>query len=216
MRSVIAGCIVLVASASAYKYGVKKGYRLGEEHERSLFKDAPDMALPPGPAVAATPAVEKKPALPALPTAAPAPSDAAAPEKKPVAPVVPAELKAPKALNSGWFAKSYRQTLRARILIDSHDAGAALKVLSAAEQTIPRGGVLTVDPVGDGETMSFRVTATGLNARVPQNIADMVAGQSHAADAHAVQPYYTRLLAEACGLKVKLAAEGEAVVATAS
>jgi len=31
-----------------------------------------------------------------------------------------------------------------------------------------------------------------------------------------VQPYYTRLLAEACGLKVKLAAEGEAVVATAS
>ena len=38
----------------------------------------------------------------------------------------------------------------------------------------------------------------------------------YAADAHAVQPYYTRLLAEACGLKVKLAAEGEAVVATAS
>jgi histidine phosphotransferase ChpT len=35
-------------------------------------------------------------------------------------------------------------------------------------------------------------------------------------DAHAVQPYYTRLLAEACGLKVVLAPEGEAVVVTAS
>jgi histidine phosphotransferase ChpT len=31
-----------------------------------------------------------------------------------------------------------------------------------------------------------------------------------------VQPYYTRLLAQACGLKVVLAAEGETVVVTAS
>jgi len=35
-------------------------------------------------------------------------------------------------------------------------------------------------------------------------------------DAHAVQPYYTRLLAEACGLQVVMAAEGEAIVVTAS
>ena len=35
-------------------------------------------------------------------------------------------------------------------------------------------------------------------------------------DAHAVQPYYTRLLAQACGLKVVLAPEGDAVVVTAS
>jgi histidine phosphotransferase ChpT len=31
-----------------------------------------------------------------------------------------------------------------------------------------------------------------------------------------VQPYYTRLLAQACGLKVVLAPEGDAVVVTAS
>jgi len=31
-----------------------------------------------------------------------------------------------------------------------------------------------------------------------------------------VQPYYTRLLAQACGLKVALAPEGDAVVVTAS
>jgi len=31
-----------------------------------------------------------------------------------------------------------------------------------------------------------------------------------------VQPYYTRLLAEACGLAVAMAAEGEAIVVTAS
>jgi histidine phosphotransferase ChpT len=103
-----------------------------------------------------------------------------------------------------------------RVLLPKNRVKLLLNMLVIAQQTIPRGGTLTVDPVGEGETMSFRITAMGLNARVPQNIADMLAGQSHAADAHAVQPYYTRLLAEACGLKVKLAAEGEAVIATAS
>src|ERR1700760_1423430 len=103
-----------------------------------------------------------------------------------------------------------------RLLLPKNRVKLLLNMLVIAQQTIPRGGTLTIDPVGDGETMSFRVTAAGLNARIPQNIADLLAGQSHAADAHGVQPYYTRLLAEACGLKVKLAAEGEAVVATAS
>jgi histidine phosphotransferase ChpT len=35
-------------------------------------------------------------------------------------------------------------------------------------------------------------------------------------DAHAVQPYYTRLLAQASGLSVGLALEGDAAVVTAS
>ena len=103
-----------------------------------------------------------------------------------------------------------------RLLLPKNRVKLLLNMLVIAQQTIPRGGTLTVDPIGEGETMSFRVTATGLNGRVPQNIADMLAGQSHAADAHAVQPYYTRLLAEACGLKVVLAPEGDAVVVTAS
>jgi histidine phosphotransferase ChpT len=103
-----------------------------------------------------------------------------------------------------------------QLLLPKNRVKLLLNMLIIAQQTIPRGGTLTIDPIGEGEAMAFRVTATGLNARVPQNIADMLAGAAHAADAHAVQPYYTRLLAEACGLKVKLAAEGEAVVATAS
>jgi histidine phosphotransferase ChpT len=65
--------------------------------------------------------------------------------------------------------------------------------------------------------MSFRVAATGLNARLPQNIADLLsAAPATGVDAHAVQPHYTRLLAEACGLKVALKSEGEAVVVSAS
>ncbi len=53
--------------------------------------------------------------------------------------------------------------------------------------------------------MSFRITATGHNARLPQNISELLSGErGPAADAHAIQPYYTRLLAQACGLTVTL------------
>jgi len=104
-----------------------------------------------------------------------------------------------------------------RLLLPKNRVKLLLNMLVIAQQTIPRGGTLTVDPVGEGETMGFRVAATGLNARMPQNIADLLgAAEGSSVDAHAVQPYYTRLLAEACGLKVSLKTEGEAVVATAS
>jgi len=104
-----------------------------------------------------------------------------------------------------------------RLLLPKNRVKLLLNMLVIAQQTIPRGGTLTVDPVGEGETMSFRVTANGLNARLPQNIADLLSGAPAAGvDAHAVQPHYTRLLAEACGLKVGLKSEGEAIVVSAS
>ena len=104
-----------------------------------------------------------------------------------------------------------------RILLPKNRVKLLLNMLVIAQQTIPRGGTLTVDPIGEGETMAFRVIASGLNARLPQNIADLLSStQPPAADAHAVQPYYTRLLAQACGLSVRLAPEGETIVVTAS
>jgi histidine phosphotransferase ChpT len=104
-----------------------------------------------------------------------------------------------------------------RLLLPKNRVKLLLNMLIIAQQTIPRGGVLTVDPIGEGEKMAFRVTATGLNARLPQNIAALLSGsQAPGVDAHAVQPYYTRLLAESCGLSATLASEGDAVVVTAS
>jgi histidine phosphotransferase ChpT len=104
-----------------------------------------------------------------------------------------------------------------RVLLPKNKVKLLLNMLVIAQQTIPRGGVLTVDAVGEGDGAGFRVAASGLNARLPQNIADLLAaGQAAGIDAHAVQPYYTRLLAQACGLNVVLAAEGDAVVVTAS
>ena len=104
-----------------------------------------------------------------------------------------------------------------RLLLPKNRVKLLLNMLIIAQQTIPRGGTLTVDPVGQGEAMGFRITAAGLNARLPQNIANQLSGsQASAVDAHAVQPYYTRLLAQACGLHVALAPDGEAVIVTAS
>jgi histidine phosphotransferase ChpT len=104
-----------------------------------------------------------------------------------------------------------------RLLLPKNRVKLLLNMMVIAQQTIPRGGRLTVDPVGEGEAISFKVTATGLNARLPQNIVTML-DTTHAGsiDAHAVQPYYTRLLAESCGLQVSLVAEGEAMVVSAS
>ena len=104
-----------------------------------------------------------------------------------------------------------------RLLLPKNRVKLLLNMLIIAQQTIPRGGVLTVDAVDQGDAMGFRVAASGLNARMPQNIADLLSsGHAPAIDAHAVQPYYTRLLAQSCALKVVLAPEGEAVVVIAS
>jgi histidine phosphotransferase ChpT len=92
-----------------------------------------------------------------------------------------------------------------------------LNMLVIAQQTIPRGGTLTVDAQGQGDAAGFRIRAAGLNARLPQNIADQLAGIHHGpVDAHAVQPYYTRLLAQASGLRAQLAMDGDAVVVSAA
>ncbi len=104
-----------------------------------------------------------------------------------------------------------------RVLLPKNRVKLLLNMMVIAQQTIPRGGVLTVDQIGEGEAIGFRVAASGLNARMPQNIADLLSPRHGGSiDAHAVQPYYTRLLAQACGLKVVLAPEGDAVVVTAS
>jgi histidine phosphotransferase ChpT len=103
-----------------------------------------------------------------------------------------------------------------RLLLPKNRVKLLLNLLIIAGQAIPRGGVLAVESVGDGEAMDFRIVATGPNSRVPGPAAAILDGSSeHAVDAHAVQPYYTRLLAQSCGLALSLAAEGEAIVVSA-
>ncbi|MGE0036064.1 MAG: histidine phosphotransferase ChpT [Xanthobacteraceae bacterium] len=101
-----------------------------------------------------------------------------------------------------------------RVLLPKNRVKLLLNMLIIAGQTIPRGGTMTVDPVGEGETMGFRIDCVGINSRIPQAIPGLLAGTSESGgvDAHAIQPFYTGLLARACGLTVDLAAEGESIV----
>jgi histidine phosphotransferase ChpT len=104
-----------------------------------------------------------------------------------------------------------------RLLMAKNRVKLLLNMLLIAGQSIPRGGKLVVDPVGEGEMMGFRISATGSYAKVPQAVPELLAGGSHngSVDAHAVQPYYTGLLARDCGLTVAAANEGDAIIVAA-
>ena len=105
-----------------------------------------------------------------------------------------------------------------RLLLPKNRVKLLLNMVLVATQAIPRGGQLIVDPIGQHDNMGFRVGAAGLNARLPQAAVTLLAGtpaEGHAVDAHAVQPFYTGLLARDCGLVVSMTNENGAIVVTA-
>ena len=104
-----------------------------------------------------------------------------------------------------------------RVLLAKNRVKLLLNLLLLAGGTIPRGGRLVIDPVGEGEALGFRISGTGLNARIPAAVPGLVAGDTGGAavDAHAIQPFYTGLLARSCGMTITIAPEGEAIVLTA-
>jgi len=100
-----------------------------------------------------------------------------------------------------------------RALLVKNRVKLLLNMLLIAAQAIPRGGNITVDPVGTGDAMGFSVRAAGANAKIPQAIPPLLAADSiEGLDAHRIQPFYTGLLAKACGLSVGIAMDGETVV----
>ena len=101
-----------------------------------------------------------------------------------------------------------------RALLPKNRVKLLLNMLVIATHTIPRGGSLTVEAVGQGDETGFRIVAMGLNARIPQHIPLLLEGSSESGtvDAHAIQPFYTGLLARACGLGVGLKSEADTIV----
>ncbi len=99
-----------------------------------------------------------------------------------------------------------------RALVAKNRAKLLLNMLMVASATIPRGGTLTADPVGEG----YRITARGLNARLAATTADLLAGiPAEAVNAHAIQPLYTGRLARDCGFGITARVDGDRVVVTA-
>jgi len=65
--------------------------------------------------------------------------------------------------------------------------------------------------------MTFKISARGLNARIPQAVPALLAGfpERGVVDAHAIQPFYAGLLGRASGLAVSIEADGDAIVVAA-
>ena len=79
-----------------------------------------------------------------------------------------------------------------------------LNLSQIAASTIPRGGVVEVEVMGEGQAASLRVAAKGANARLQAGFADLMSGRSGAAkvDAHSIQPYFAGLVARDCGMAI--------------
>jgi len=103
-----------------------------------------------------------------------------------------------------------------RLLLPKNKVKLLLNLLLIAGQAIPRGGRLTIDGVGDGDALGFKVTAVGTYAKIPLN-APLLSGESgeESLDAHRIQPFYAGLLAKECGISPRVALEGDAVVISA-
>jgi histidine phosphotransferase ChpT len=104
-----------------------------------------------------------------------------------------------------------------RVLMPKNKVKLLLNMLLIAGQTIPRGGQLTVDPIGTGDSMGIKISAAGVNAKVLATVPPLLAGEagSEGLDAHRIQPFYASLLAGACGLKASVAMDGDKVVVSA-
>lgn len=104
-----------------------------------------------------------------------------------------------------------------RILMVKNKVKLLLNMLLIAGQAIPRGGQLTVDPIGEGDGMGFKVTASGTNAKILATTPPLLAGE-HGAEplnAHHIQPFYAGLLARAVGVTATMTMDGDKVVVAA-
>ena len=100
-----------------------------------------------------------------------------------------------------------------RALLPKNQVKLILNLVMVATHAIPRGGSLTVAGTIAGEQGDFVLTATGINARMPHNAEDLIAGRAPngVVDAHAIQPFYAGQIAQAAGMAVQFAIEGDTV-----
>lgn len=100
-----------------------------------------------------------------------------------------------------------------RVLLPKNQVKLLLNVLILATHAIPRGGQIAVSAIIDGDTGRFTITASGKTARIPPHAETLLRGESETGsiDAHAIQPFYTGLIARAAGYAVRFSIDNETV-----
>ncbi|MCO5133026.1 MAG: histidine phosphotransferase family protein [Phyllobacteriaceae bacterium] len=121
-----------------------------------------------------------------------------------------------QAVAQGYFANEKKTDLEwsgERALMRKNKVKLLLNLLLVALHAIPRGGKISASFEDPNGTPSFKVVASGTNARVPPVFLDLLNGShEEPLDAHGVQPLYTLKLAASEGMAVTAKLDGEAVI----
>lgn len=106
----------------------------------------------------------------------------------------------------------------ARALLPKNKVKLLLNLILVANAAIPRGGKLTAELHDLDNAPRFTLTANGPMVRVPARFLELHSGikSDEPVDAHAVQPYYTLLMAREAGMTINIRATAEEIVLTAT
>lgn len=91
-----------------------------------------------------------------------------------------------------------------RAIIAKNRVKLLLNLFLVAYGGIPRGGSMDINLENPETDARFTIAIKGRMMRVPPKFLEILTGtMEEAVDAHSIQPYYTVLLAEECGMELK-------------
>ena len=103
-----------------------------------------------------------------------------------------------------------------RAIIAKNRVKLLLNLFLVAYSSIPRGGVLDITLENPEVDAKFKIVAKGKMMRLPPKFVEISSGEiEEAIDAHSIQPYYTVLLADECGMQLGHSATAEEIIFTA-
>ena len=103
-----------------------------------------------------------------------------------------------------------------RAIVAKNRVKLLLNLFLVAYGGIPRGGSVDVTLENPEYDARFVITIKGRMMRVPAKFAEICSGTiGEAVDAHSIQPYYTVLLAEECGMELRYVVSEDKIVFTA-
>ncbi|MCJ8519665.1 histidine phosphotransferase ChpT [Pseudorhizobium tarimense] len=103
-----------------------------------------------------------------------------------------------------------------RAIIAKNRVKLLLNLFLVAYGGIPRGGNMDVGLENPEYDAKFTITIRGRMMRVPPKFIEITSGTlQEAIDAHSIQPYYTVLLADECGMELRHLVSEDKIVFTA-
>ena len=100
-----------------------------------------------------------------------------------------------------------------RVLMPKNKVKLILNLCLIAAASIPRGGLVKVDIVGDGDSTTIEIESKGPNMRLAHGIPALLSGEPEngSVDAHGIQAYYAGLVARAAGMELSVDATAERI-----